>query len=195
MTETMTPGSTLRRDQANAVRERILVATIEVIEAGGDPGMRAVAQAAGISERTMYRYFPSRDELQSAVVPILHERAGAPMAEDVAGLPDYIRRLFTTFDRNARLARALTKAAWAPTNVSRPHNLRALRKLLDAARPEAAQADRESAAASLRVIMSASGWAYLSDCGFDLEASIRHVQWLTRIVTDALRDQPGGSRA
>jgi AcrR family transcriptional regulator len=191
----MSATSPLRRDQANAVRERILVATIEVIEAGGEPSMRAVAQAAEISERTIYRYFASRDELQSAVVPILRERAGAPMAENIADLPDYIRRLFTTFDQNAQLARALTRAAWVPTNVSRPENLRALRKLIDAAYPQAAKADRESAAASLRVLLSASGWAYLADCGFDLETSIRHVQWMTRTVTEKLCNPPRGPHA
>jgi AcrR family transcriptional regulator len=191
----MSLASPLRRDQANAVRDRILQATIDVIESGGEPNMRAVAQVAEISERTIYRYFASLDELQSAVVPILRERASAPMAECIEELPDYIRRLFTTFDQNAQLARALTRAAWVPTNVSRSENLRALRKLIDAAYPKASKADRESSAVSLRVLLSASGWAYLSDCGFDLEASIRHVQWMAKTVTDKLCKQSGEAHA
>jgi AcrR family transcriptional regulator len=191
----MAYNSALRRDQASAVRERILVATIEVIEAGEEPSMRSVARAAEISERTVYRYFASREELFAAVVPLLRERASAPMAEEVAALPDYVRRLFSTFDQNARLARALTTSSWAPMNVSRPANLQALRKLIDAGFPDAAQTERESAAAGLRVLYSAAGWAYLTDCGFDREASIRHVQWITRTVLEKLGSRPGGTHA
>jgi AcrR family transcriptional regulator len=195
MADAMSGGSALRRDQASAVRERILVAIIDVIEAGEEPSMRSVAQAAEISERTLYRYFASREELFAAVLPVLRERASAPMAEEVEALPDYVRRLFTTFDQNARLARALTTSSWARTNVSRRANLQALRKLIDAAFPDAAKAERESATAGLRVLYSAAGWAYLADCGFDRETSIRHVQWITKTVLERLGSRPGGTHA
>ncbi len=173
------------------MRERILDATVRVIEDGGEPTMRAVAQAAAIAERTLYRYFATRDELNDAVVPRITARASAPMPQDVRGLPAYLRALFTTFDANARLTRALVHAKWAPTNVSRPRNLEALRALVDAAHPTAPATDRASAAASLRVLYSAASWAYLADCGFDLEASIRHVAWNTRVVLAELQRLPG----
>ncbi len=185
----------LRREQANAVRERILEATLRVIEDGAEPTMRAVAQAAEIAERTLYRYFATRDELNDAVVPRISARASAPMAKDVGGLPAYLRALFTTFDANARLTRALVHATWAPTNVSRPKNLAALRAIIDAAHPKAPAAERASAAASLRVLYSAASWAYLADCGFDLEASIRHVEWNTRVVLAELRRTSRGQHA
>lgn len=195
MAGAVTPASTLRRDQASAVRARIVAAAIAVIEAGAEPTMRGVAHAAAISERTVYRYFASLEELQAAVVHQLRDRASAPMADDVDGLPDYVRRLFTTFDANAALTRALATARWAPTSVTRPANLRALRKILDAAFPRAPRADRESAAASLRVVYSATGWAYLADCGFGREASIRHAQWLTTAALTKLRQLSGGPHA
>ena len=188
-------SSSLRQDQAKAVRERIVAGAIEVIEAGEVPTMRAIAQAAEISERTLYRYYGSLEELQAALIPILRERAGAAMAENVEGLPDYIRRLFTTFDQNSQLARALVTAGWAPTNVSRPNNLAALRDIIDAGFPTVPKADRDSAAATLRVLYSAAGWAYLADCGFDLEASIGHVQWITNTTLEKLRQQSGEQHA
>jgi AcrR family transcriptional regulator len=191
----MTEAPPLRRDQATAVRERILAAALEVIEAGEEPTMRAVAKAAEVSERTVYRYFAARDELFTGLVPIIRERASAPMAACADGLPDYVRRLFSTFDRNAQLARALATAAWVPTRVSRPANLRALGALVDAAFPEAPRADRVSAAATLRALYSAAGWAYLTDCGFGLEESVRHVQWLTRAVMEKLKRDAGGNDA
>lgn len=191
----MPETSSLRRDQAISVRQRILAAGLEVVESGGEPNMRAVASAAAISERTVYRYFGSRDELFAALVPELRARVSAPMAEDISGLEVYVRRLFTQFDRNAALARALAKAAWAPTGMTRPANLRALRAIIDAAFPTVPAADRESASAALRVPMSAVGWAYLADCGLELEASIAHVQWLVRAVLEKLQEQSGGNHA
>jgi AcrR family transcriptional regulator len=187
MTSALPERSTLRRDQAAAVRERILDAAVAVIEAGEEPHMRAVAQAAQIGERTVYRYFASREELHAALLPVIGARASAPMADDVAGLPAYVRRLFTAFDANAQLTRALVTAAWAPMHMTRTANLRALRAIIDAGFPRAPAAARESATASLRVLYSAAAWAYLADCDYGLEASIRHVVWNTKVTLDALR--------
>src|SRR5690606_6929627 len=176
-------------------RERILAGVIQVIESGEEPTMRATAKAAQIAERTLYRHYGSLGELQSAVLPALRARAGAPMPERVEELPAYVHRLYSTFDENARLVRALTTATWNATNLSRPQNLEALRALLDAGYPCAAEADRESAAASLRVVLSASGWVYLTDCGFDRDAAIRHATWLVHTALDALSRCQGGNRA
>ena len=179
--------STLRRDQAAAVRERIIRAAMDVIEGGEEPTMRSVARAAEISERTLYRYFASIEDLHAGILPVLQQRASAPMAANVDGLPAYIRALFSNFDQNARLARALVTARWAPTSVTRPANLRALRAIIDEAFPETPSKERASAAASLRVLYSAVAWAYLADCGLDVESSIRHVQWNTKTVLAELR--------
>jgi AcrR family transcriptional regulator len=195
MADRVTGGSSLRRDQARAVRERIVSAAVAVIEAGDEPTMRAVAQAAEISERTLFRYFASRDELLAALSPALRGRASTPMADDVEALPDYVRRLFSTFDQNARLTRALATAKWWPAHVTRSENLEALRKIIDAAFPRAPRSDRASAAASLRVLYSAVSWVYLADCGFDVAASIRHVQWNTKKVLEELRRLSGGHHA
>ena len=190
----MSSVSVLRRDQANAVHDRLLEAAIAVIESGEEPNMRSVAAAAQVSERTIYRYFPSLDDLQAALMPVLRERASAPLPDHVDGLEDYVRRLYTSFARNAQLTRALTLARWASPKRSRQVNLRGLRALIDAAFPGAPKSERLSGAASLRVVLSASGWVYLDDCGFDLEASIRHVTWLVRTVVARLHEQSGGAR-
>jgi AcrR family transcriptional regulator len=193
--DTMTYAESLRSDQARAVRERILLAALAEVEAGGEPTMRAVARRAGVAERTIYRYFTTREALQEAVLHEIRTRSSAPMAESVDGLADYLRELFTTFDRNRRLVRVLLTAPWSPTPVTRPRNLEALRRLLDAAFPGAPEADRASAAASLRVLYSAAGWLYLADCGLDLEASIRHVHWNTEVVLARLREASGAQHA
>ncbi len=195
MTEAMASGSPLRRDQATAVMARITSAAVAVIESGAEPTMRAVAAEAQISERTIYRYYPTRDDLYAAVGEALRHRASAPLPEEVSGLEAYVHALFSTFDANARLTRALVTASWLPTGESRPRNLAGMRKLFDAAFPKAPRAERESAAATLRVLCSAAGWAYLADCGFDLAASVRHVTWVLRNTLTKLEAPRGGSHA
>jgi hypothetical protein len=98
-----------------------------------------------------------------------------------------------TFDANPRLARALLSATWLPTHVTRKTNLQSLRALIDEACPDAPEAERESAAASLRVLYSAAGWRYLTDCGFALEEAIQHVIWATETAMDRVRNARGGT--
>ncbi len=179
-------GSSLRAEQVSAVYERILGAALAVVEAGQEPTMRTVARAAGVAERTIYRYFATHGDLVAAMTPRLRARASTPLAEDVDGLPAYIQRLFTTFDRNAPLVRALVASSWAPMQTTRSENLAALRRLVDAAFPDAPREARASATATLRALYSASSWVYLTDCGFSNRASIRHVQWVTEVVLKEL---------
>jgi AcrR family transcriptional regulator len=189
--------TSLREEQAHAVSRRILLGALAVIEEGGDPHMRAVAAAAGISERTIYRYFPSRDELHAALMPELRARASAPMAESVSGLEQYVVDLFTTFDQNQKLVRALVAGSWAQRHFTqtRSANLDALQAIIDEAFPTVPAATRRSAAASLRVPLSGAGWLYLAHCGFDVETSVAHVQWLVRAVLEKLDRSRGGSHA
>lgn len=179
------------------MRERIIDAAVEVIESGHEPTMRSVAKQAGVSERTMYRYFPARDDLFAALTPVLRVRASAPMAESVDGLETYARRLFTTFDADAELVRALVAAPWASAafRKSRPEHLRALESVLTRAFPDVPPADRRNAAATLRVALSGAGWVHLCDLGFSLQQTINHARWLIRTIIGNLEAAQGGTHA
>src|ERR1700689_742200 len=52
----------------SATEERILTAGLDLIGRGGVRrlGMRGVAEAAGVSRGTLYRYFPSKDHVLAA---------------------------------------------------------------------------------------------------------------------------------
>ena len=150
--------------------------------------MRAVAAAAGVSERTIYRYFENRDALYEAARPLFSGTAGIPLCATVEELPAYARELFLTFNRNARLVTTLLTSAWAQELLrrSRASNLAALRALIDAGFARAPVAERSAAAASLRVVLSGSSWLYLRDCGLAPDQSIAHTQWLTRTLLERL---------
>src|SRR5438874_9929008 len=63
-------AATLRKPRADAVRnrERVLEAAKAVFSAGGsDASLEAVAKRAGVGIGTLYRHFPTREDLFEAV--------------------------------------------------------------------------------------------------------------------------------
>jgi len=62
------PAVSLWEQHAAATRERILAAVADLLEEGElqDLTMPAVAEASGVSLRTIYRYYPTREELLEA---------------------------------------------------------------------------------------------------------------------------------
>jgi len=183
----------LREAQALAVRERLLDGAVELIEAGEEPSMRAVAKRAEVGERTVYRYFPRREDLHEAVRLKLSGKAGSEICDSVDGLEDYVRTLYTRFGEHPQLIAALVRADWAATHFreSRRRNLDDLRRLLDDAYPGAPATERQAVALALRVPLSGAGWLYQRDCGLDTEAAIAQGQWLVRTMLERL----GGDHA
>ena len=58
--------SPLRAAQAAATTQRILEAVGAVLERGDEPTFAHVADAAGCQERTVYRHFPTKEDLAAA---------------------------------------------------------------------------------------------------------------------------------
>lgn len=78
--------SPIRRQQAAETRARIVAAGAELAHGFSKwnwQGMtvRAVAERAGVNERTVYRHFGSERELRDAVMGRLTEEAGVPLDE------------------------------------------------------------------------------------------------------------------
>jgi AcrR family transcriptional regulator len=80
-TATRNYDSPVRRQQVEETRERILAAGSELAHSlpvwdWRELTVRAVARCAGVGVRTVYRYFPTEQHLQAAVMGRLEERAG-----------------------------------------------------------------------------------------------------------------------
>src|SRR5437868_2458492 len=78
--------------QKQRTREHLLQAARELIESGDMPRVEDVAEAAGISRTTAYRYFPSQATLLAAAFPetaaasLLPEPAPHDVGERVAAV-------------------------------------------------------------------------------------------------------------
>lgn len=97
--------SPVRRERAAETRTRIVTAGSELVH-GFDgwnwEGLtyRAVAEQAGVGERTVYRHFPTERLLHDAVMQRLHEEAGVTY-EDVtaANLTEVTARVLASMAR------------------------------------------------------------------------------------------------
>lgn len=109
--------------------ERILVAAERVFTDRGiaEAGMAEVAQAAGCSRATLYRYFPNRRELQLAYVHREARRIVAVVSAAVASTLDPVeRRVDAIVGVVAEVRRQPHLVAWL-----RPADAGLLRELLD----------------------------------------------------------------
>jgi AcrR family transcriptional regulator len=192
MADTLSTGS---RGAASASAERtrsaLLAAAEAVLLQGGDLTMRAVAAEAGVGERTIYRYFESREALLEGTAAHISPRVGVPLCETADGLERYAADLFARFDENRQLTVATVTSSWCQSFLgpSRATNLRALTALLRDAHPAAPAPEVEAAAASLRTVLSGAGWVYQRvSCGLDNEAVVAHAVWLVRLVRHRLEE-------
>lgn len=110
--------ASLREEQRNATRQRILAACAELaLRHGGlaDPDkftFARVAALAGVSERTVYRMFPTKRELSRAFLEEGTLTGGRSVPDNAAGLADFLRDV--TREMDASLERPSLGAVPSP---------------------------------------------------------------------------------
>jgi AcrR family transcriptional regulator len=181
--------TSLRERQAAEVRDRLLQACEDIVVRGDEPTMRGVAKEGGVSERTIYRYFPSFEELVEAAKPRFVGKSGVPLCDSADELERYAGDLFGTFEANKELIANLLTSSWVKPlmNTSRAQNLSQMRALLDEAHPRAPAKDRRAAASALRALLSGASWHYLRvSCGLGPREVVEHARWTIRSLRAAL---------
>jgi AcrR family transcriptional regulator len=184
--------SPVRRQQAAETRERILAAGSELVH--GFPRwdwreltVRAVAQRAGVNERTVYRHFSSERELHEAVIRRLQEEVGDPLEGlTLEGFDAVVAQLFDYLASFAARPRQTTD----PTFVAVDERRR--QALVAAVEPSTAgwsEADREMAAALLDALWSVPTYERLvAVWGLDTERATAAVTGLIRLLVAAIED-------
>jgi AcrR family transcriptional regulator len=146
-------------------RDSILAAALSVLEEAsfGELTVRAVASRARMSERTVFRYFASRDDLLDAVADEVSRALNTPpVPASLNELLAYPASLYQQFESRA----ALTKAALHTELFHRMRNTQAQRRwaavcaLIDKEFPRRTARERTIAAANIRYYLSASTWHY-----------------------------------
>jgi AcrR family transcriptional regulator len=192
----MTPEAvgTLRERQAQQARTAMLEAAISKLEtkAVDDVSMAEIAESAGVSLRTLYRYFPDRAALLRAAGEHLYASLGVPFEisgpERIsASLLEAARRLST----RPALTRALvrTTAGRAARSAVRGQRVAAIESALE---PVTAGLDSDTARWATAVIAhlcSAASWVIIADeSGLDEADAQRAVAWAIDRLVVSLRE-------
>jgi AcrR family transcriptional regulator len=183
--------SPVRRQRAADTRERIVTAGAELIH--GFPiwnwralTVRAVAERAGVTERTVYRYFANERELRDAILVRLEEESGVQLEglelEDLAEVTTRILAYAAEFPIVPRIERDPTVAA------ANERQRQALLAAVKVATKEWPKRDRTIAAAMFDVLWSPVNFERLvTDWDLDPKEAIRAVTWVVGLVEDAIR--------
>jgi AcrR family transcriptional regulator len=190
--------SPVRRQRVAETRERIIVAGAELLH--GFPIWNwdaltpsAVAERAGITERTVYRYFGSERELRDAVMARMEHESGVELdqltveqVQDVAAqifryvskvpIEPRTRRDPTVAEANERQRKALLDAVKRATKGWRPR-------------------DRVIAAAMLDVLWAPVAFERLvTDWELDSKEATLAITWTIGLIQHALADGPRPNR-
>ena len=157
--------SPLREAQMAATRDRIVEACKAVMLRGDDLTYAAVAAAAEVQERTVYRHFPTKEDLEGAlwqwiVDNLTHADLAATNEEQ---LLTALRRSFAGFDAGAPLIEAMLRSPQGSAIRLRqqPRRQAMFDACVAAAVPDASPQLRGRASAVLQVLYSASAWELL----------------------------------
>lgn len=184
--------NTLRRERANETRERIVTAGAELLRKSSirdwhGVTIRAVAEAAGVNERTVYRHFANERALRDAIMQRLEEAVGIDLTQlRLDSVGDAAARIFrhvATYPRDRPLPLDPTLA---------DANRRQHEALLTAVAEHSADwrdADRTLAAAILDVLWGVASYERLvRDWELDVDEAVRGMTWVIGLVEDAIRN-------
>jgi AcrR family transcriptional regulator len=186
---------TLREQHAAATRERVLSAVADLLEHGevGELTVPAVAEASGVSLRTIYRYYPTREELLEA--------AGRWIGEELLQHPypnrlDEVADLFEIgahdFDERPGLVRALafSRLGQQVRGYRRRERLRAIGRALRAELPGLSEQELRRAEAILGYLHNMLAYTTLrEEGGLSGAEAGEAVGWAIRTLIADLRER------
>lgn len=184
--------SPVRRQQSAETRERIIAAGAELVH--GFPAWdwknlsaAVVGEHAGISERTVHRYFSTERLLRDAVLQRLVEESGVSLdglaLDNFAGV---IARMFSYLSSFAVTPSAVNDPTFATMDRQRRE---ALLNAVIGATPAWSDHDQETAAAVLDILWSLPPYErMITSWGFDAERAIGAISWLIGLIEEAIRN-------
>src|SRR5580692_9919668 len=188
--------STLRRQRAAETRTRIIAAGSELLHGSSvrewhGLTIRAVAEKAGVNERTVYRHFVNEQGLRDAVMHQFEEEAGIDLRgmqlDDVADVTARIFDHVSSYPPDSR-------QPLDPTLLDakrRQHE--ALLAAVSAHAGAWSDADRRVAAAVLDVLWSVASYERMVvDWHMNPGEATRGISWVMGLIRQAVVTSPGG---
>lgn len=184
----------------NSARERtrraILEAMADVISETNGIGfsVQAVADRAGVTHRTIYNHFPTREALcegfSDYVDELLLSSTGqpAPAIPSIEGLPGLASGLYKVLVQHERQSRAYVMLTIGNRGPLKNWRSRTNSIEKEIARHAVADApiSPKLAAAAIRLFVSTMGWHLLTEqCGLSTDEAAATSAWATQTLLDA----------
>ncbi|WP_006241985.1 TetR/AcrR family transcriptional regulator [Mycolicibacterium tusciae] len=183
-----------RQEKAAQTRQRIVAAGSELVHDFDswnwrDLTFKAVAERAGVGERTVYRHFPTERHLHDAVMQRLESEAGLSYEDvDLTNIGDVTGRVFASLQRFA--VRKSVQTPQDPTFVGVDVRRReALMRAVSAAAPAWSADEQQVTAGLLDVLWNVPSYERLvGEWDMDGTDATRAIGWLMAKVVTAIED-------
>ena len=198
----MATGSGLRERQAAVIREAILDALATRLEEADpdDVAMPQIAAGAGVSLRTLYRYFPTREAMFNAVGDHVVARLGLP--RQISGADDIAAVFLESAARGAQSPQLVRAMLW--TRLGRRARSAHRRRRVEAITAALAEVTSHLPATEARrregaivYLASLPAWITVSEeCGLSAEDARLGIAWaISTLVADLRRENQAAASA
>jgi AcrR family transcriptional regulator len=183
--------SPLRDEQTQRTRERVVDAVVaELADGEGELTVPAVARRARVSLRTVYRHFPTKQELVEAVARRFQERFGAPYFASPEELPHATERMVRAFAEDEQLVRATLRIDPSLLGEERSARLAALEQTLGPLLADRTPAERRQIVGVVYAVHGLLMWRNLRTyVGLDDQEASAAVAWATETILAGLTQQ------
>lgn len=156
----------------------------------------AVAEAAGVSRRTVYRYYPDRDALLKALWARTTRAAGPAVGipRDAGEVLGRLHEVYTGFDRNADalMVSLTTPEGRAVRNSVKPERVAGWRAALSQEVAALPERERDWALAAIQLLSTGLAWREMRDqWDMDGEEIAAACHWAIRTLLRDLEERNG----
>ena len=191
----MKSGTSLRERQAAVIRDAILDAVADRLDHDDpdDIAMPQVAAGAGISLRTLYRYFPTREAMFDAVGDHVVARLGLPrQIEDADDIATVFLESARRGAQSPRLVRAMlwTRLGRRARSSHRRRRVESITAALGEVTSHLPLAEARRREGAIVYLSSLPAWITVSEeCGLSAEDARLGIAWAIRTLVAALRQE------
>lgn len=191
--------SPLREEQSKQTRERIVDGLIEQLDDTGrsDFAMNEVAERAGVSVRTIYRHFPTREDLLDAVQDRIDRSAVRVPVSDTADLPRHVDQLLEWFEAHPELVEAshVTDLGREVRRHSRRRRSAHTKNLIDGWLADLTEGEREMVFGAFRAFMGSATWRTMrSELQMSPVQTRQTFQWVLGLMLDDIERRLAAAR-
>jgi AcrR family transcriptional regulator len=184
--------SHLRQTQVELTQRTIMEAMASVLIEQGPAGdaVKEVASRANVSERTIYRHFPSKEALWDAFLLWVSDKVGLDDYPKTAEeMLEAVPPMFAMFDEHEELLRAcLDIRAWSDVWLrGRSGWKEGIGTMLDNSFPNLTEDNKDKAGAVIHMLFNGLTWKTMKDqWGFNGDQAAVATQWALSTTFDTL---------